>query len=100
MALQVTGNLKCGLAYYINPQLQLDPQLVYRGGLNVITTVNVDNGTGTYVPVCPLYFSPSTNELVYPTPLTDPYSDLIYALETYIIDQLQPENPDCTFTRF
>jgi len=107
MALQITGSFKNGYASYENPQLQLVPHLTYRGGIamDVNITVPVEITTGiqsgsigyAYVGAIPMY--PKTSDLSYPETATDPYSDLIYSLETYIITQLSGSNPNCTFNR-
>lgn len=105
MAIQVTGSLQVGLAYYKDPIIELIPHLMYRGGLSMDANVcapaiNPETSSSYYTQVTTLPYYPITSELVYPSKLTDPYSDLIYALETYVITDLSGSNPDCTFNRF
>ena len=107
MAIQITGSFKNGYASYTDPQLQLIPHLTYRGTIamdvNIVIPTYVTDSLGTgsmsypQVGAIPMY--PSTSELTYPKTKMDPYSDLIYSLETYIITQLSGSNPDCTFNR-
>jgi hypothetical protein len=107
MALQITGSFKSGYASYTDPQLQLIPHLTYRGTIAMDVNVTIPTyvtdslGTGSMsypqVETIPMY--PSTSELTYPKTKVDPYSDLIYSLETYIITQLSGSNPNCTFNR-
>jgi len=107
MAIQVTGSLKNGYASYENPQLQLIPHLTFRGKIamdvNITIPTYVTNSLGTgsmsypQVGTIPMY--PKTSDLVYPKTPVDPYSDLIYSLETYIITQISGSNPDCIFNR-
>ncbi len=107
MALQVNGNLKCDFATYSNPQLRLVPHLTYKGGIamdvNVIminqVTVNEEvEEIPVQVTIIPMY--PLQSDLIPPQTSVNPYSDLIYSLETYVINKLITENPGTTFTRF
>jgi hypothetical protein len=108
MAIQVTGSFKNGYASYVSPQLHLIPHLTYRGiismDVNIIVPTYATESAGviTYpyiqAGVIPMY--PSTSDLQYPTTPTDPYSDLIDSLETYIITQVSGSNPDCIFNKF
>lgn len=107
MAIQVNGNLKCGFTTYSNPQLRLIPHLTYRGEIamdvNVIminqVTVNEEvEDTPVQVNTIPMY--PLRVDLIPPQTPVDPHSDLIYSLETYVINNLTSENPGTTFTRF
>jgi len=108
MAIQVTGSLKNGYASYVDPQLQLIPHLTYRGTIamdvNIVIPTYVTDSFGasniiyTQVGTIPMY--PQTSELNYPEIKTNPYSDLIYSLETYITTQLSGSNPNCVFNYF
>ena len=109
MAIQVTGSFKNGFASYVNPQLQLTPHLTYRNNIAmdvqiVIPTEQIDPITSgssiTYNQVGTIGMYPPTSELSYPTTPVDPYADLIYSLETYIITNISASNPDCIFNRF
>lgn len=105
MAIQVTGSLQVGLAYYKDPIIELIPHLMYRGGLSMDANVcapaiNPETQSPYYIQVTTLPYYPATSELNYPATKVDPYSDLIHALETYVIDNLTPNNPDCTFNRY
>ena len=108
MAIQVTGSFKIGYASYENPQLQLIPNLTYRGGIamNINTTIpvkissGIQSGSIGYVQVGTIPMYPTTSDLSYPQVPTDPYSDLIWALEKYVIDNLQPINSGSIFNRF
>lgn len=107
MAIQITGSFKNGYASYTDPQLQLIPHLTYRGTIamdvNIVVPTYVTESTGVitypYIQVGAIPMYPSTSELTYPVVPVDPYSDLIYSLETYIITQLSGSNPGCTFNR-
>ncbi len=117
MAIQITGTLKNGFSTYENPQIQLIPHLTFKGKIaidahivivsmqadNVITPPNVEapepvmkevsNQVGT------IAYYPEVSALEYPTTPVNVYNDLIYALETYIINDLSVSNPNSTFTR-
>lgn len=86
MAVKVTGffqNPQSGLIYD-SPLLTLVPHLTYAGGISLDVNIN-NNG-------CIGYQSIDRSTLAYNTSITDPYSQLIDALETYIIDDLQNSN--------
>lgn len=86
MAIQVTGffqNPQSGLIYD-SPLLTLIPHLTYAGGISLDVNIN-NNG-------CIGYQSIDRSTLTYNTSITDPYSQLIDALETYVIDNLQNSN--------
>jgi hypothetical protein len=105
MAIQVTGSLQVGLAYYKDPIIELIPHLTYRGMVamdaNICApSVNPETLSNYYTQVSAIPYYPQTSELQYPTTPVDPYSDLIYALETYVINNLSGSSPDCTFNRF
>ena len=105
MAIQVTGSLQVGLAYYKDPIIELIPHLTYRGMVAMdanicATSINPETSSSYYTQVSTIPYYPQTSELQYPTTPVDPYSDLIYALETYVIENLQPTNPGSTFNRF
>jgi hypothetical protein len=105
MAIQITGSLQVGSAYYKDPIIELIPHLSYRGGLSMDANVcspiiDPETTLTSYTQVTTIPYYPATSELDYPTTPTDPYSDLIYALETFVIENLQPINPESTFNRF
>lgn len=105
MAIQITGSLQVGLAYYKDPIIELIPHLMYRGDLamdvNVCApAINPETSSSYYTQVTTLPYYPQLSELNYPSTLTNPYSDLIYALETFVIEDLQSTNPESTFNRF
>lgn len=105
MAIQITGSLQVGLAYYKDPIIELIPHLTYRGMIamdaNVCApNINPETSSTYYTQVTTIPYYPVTSELDYPTTKVDPYSDLIYALETYTINDLLNLNPDCIFNRF
>lgn len=86
MAIKVTGyfqNPTTGLIHQ-SPLLTLVPHLTYPG--NMTMDVHIDNG-GTVA-----YQSIDKNVLVYNPEITDGYSQLIDALETYVINHLQASN--------
>ena len=107
MAIQITGSFKNGYASYENPQLQLIPQLTYRGkiAMNVNITVpvhvtaGIQSGSIAYPQVGSIPMYPEKSQLVVTETPVDPYSDLIYSLETYVINYLSGSNPECTFNR-
>ena len=105
MAIQVTGSFQTGLAYYKDPIIELIPHLLYRGGLQMeanvcAPTTNPQKTTIYYTQVATIPYYPVVSELDYPTTKIDPYSDIICALETYVINDLSGSNPDCTFNIF
>jgi hypothetical protein len=105
MAIQVTGSLQVGLAYYKDPIIELIPHLTYRGSIamdaNICApSINPETSSSYYSQVSTIPYYPQTSELQYPTSPVDPYSDLIYALETFVIENLQPFNSGSTFNRF
>jgi hypothetical protein len=105
MAIQVTGSLQVGLAYYKDPIIELIPHLTYRGNITMdanifAPSINPETSSSYYTQVTTLPYYPQTSELQYPTSPVDPYSDLIYALETFVIENLQPFNSGSTFNRF
>lgn len=87
MAVQVTGyfqNPQTNLIYD-SPLLTMVPQLLYADGLELIINIG-DNGS-----IC--YRNIDKNTLTYDISITDPYSQLIDALDTYSIEILQNANP-------
>lgn len=87
MAVQVTGyfqNPQTNLIYD-SPLLTMVPQLLYADGLELIINIG-DNGN-----IC--YRNIDKNTLTYNISITDPYSQLIDALDTYSIEMLQNANP-------
>lgn len=87
MAIQVTGyfqNPQTNLIYD-SPLLTMVPQLLYADGLELIINIG-DNGN-----IC--YRNIDKNTLTYDISITDPYSQLIDALDTYSIEMLQNTNP-------
>ena len=102
MAISITGSFKVGYATYIDPQIQLVPHLTYRGmvAMDAVVAVITNAESGSTSPVTTIPYYPKTSELSYPTQKVDPYSDLITALDQYVITQLTGSNPDCTFNTF
>ncbi len=105
MAIQVTGSLQVGLAYYKDPIIELIPHLTYRGSVAMDANIcppSIDPETSSsyYTQASTIPYYPQTSELQYPATPVDPYSDLIYALETYVIENLQANNSGSTFNRF
>lgn len=86
MAIKVTGffqNPTTGLIYQ-SPTLELIPHLEYAGVINMDVKIN---GNGS-IP----YSNVDRSTLVYNTEITDPYTQLIDALETMVIDNLKDAN--------
>ena len=86
MAIKVTGYFKnptTGLIHE-SPLLTLVPHLQYAGQLQMDVHIS---GGGTVA-----YHSIDKNELVYNSEITDGYSKLIDALETYVINNLKTAN--------
>jgi hypothetical protein len=104
MALQITGSFKNGFAAYTDPQLQLVPHLTYRNNVamdvHIVIATTDESGSINYSQVGTIPMYPPTAELVAPVTPVDPYADLIYSLESYVITNLTGSNPDCTFNRF
>lgn len=87
MAIQVIGlfqNPTTGLIYQ-SPKLTLIPHLEYAGLINM--DVHIGDRLGT-VP----YSNINRSSLVYNTDITDPYNQLIDALENMVINDLQNSN--------
>ena len=87
MAIQVTGlfqNPATGLIYE-SPKLTLVPHLEYAGVINMDVHIG---GNGT-VP----YSNVDRTTLTYDSVITDPFNQLIDALETMVIANLQDANP-------
>jgi len=83
MAIQVTGlfqNPASGLIYQ-SPLLTLVPHLEYPGIINLDVHIS-NNGTVPYSNI-------SRDSLTYNTDITDPYAQIIDALETMVISSLQ-----------
>lgn len=86
MAIKVTGYFKnptTGLIHE-SPLLTLVPHLQYAGQLQMDVHIS---GGGTVA-----YHSIDKNSLVYNSEITDGYSQLIDALETYVINNLKTAN--------
>ena len=86
MAIQVTGlfqNPISGLIYQ-SPLLILIPHLEYRGTINLDVHIS-NNGTIPYSNI-------DLTSLVYNTDISDPYTQLIDALETMVLENLQTAN--------
>jgi hypothetical protein len=86
MAVQVTGlfqSTATGLIYQ-SPLLTLVPHLAYAGMIKMDVYI-ADNGAIGYENIDKL-------TLTYDPTITDPYSQLIDALDTFVIDNLQNAN--------
>lgn len=96
MAIQVTGlfkNPQTSLIYE-SPLLTLVPHLEYAGIINMDVHIS-SNGTIGYSNV-------DRTTLTYDTLITDPYLQLIDALETFVINDVQNANSineSATYTR-
>ena len=95
MAIKVTGlfqNPKSKQLFQ-SPKLELVPHLTYRGVIKMdVHIISEVNGTIGYENI-------DRNLLQYDTQITDPYSQLIDALETFVIQDISISNPDCTFEK-
>ena len=95
MAIQVTGffeNPKTKQLFK-SPKLELVPHLTYKGGLRMDVHVKSEyRGIISYDNI-------NKNLLNYSPEITDPYTQLIDALEVYIINDLSTSNPECTFEK-
>ena len=86
MAIKVTGffqNPQTGLIHQ-SPLLTLIPHLLYAGKIVMDVKINEQGCIG--------YENIDRTTLQYDSQITDPYSQLIDALETYLIDNLQNAN--------
>ena len=86
MAVQVTGffqNPQTGLIYE-SPLLTLVPHLQYAGQIAMDVFIANNGAVG--------YQSIDKATLTYDATITDPYTQLIDALDTYVIDNLQDAN--------
>lgn len=86
MAIQVTGlfqNPTSGLIYQ-SPLLTLVPHLEYPGIINLDVHIS-NNGTVPYSNI-------SRDSLTYNTGINDPYMQLIDALETMVVSNLETAN--------
>lgn len=107
MALQVTGDLSIPYktsTFYKNPLLVLNPTLGYRNKLSLTIPLLQSGSINTNGPLLggiidQIYFEIQPADLEYPAEPINPYADMIYALETYTINQLKSINPDCSFER-
>lgn len=97
MAVQVTGffqNPQTGLIYE-SPLLTLVPHLQYAGQIAMDVFIANNGAVG--------YQSIDKATLTYDTTITDAYTQLIDALDTYVIDDLQNANAinsASTFTKY
>lgn len=95
MAIQVTGlfeNPKSKQLFQ-SPKLELVPHLTYRGKIKMDVHIISDfKGTIGYENI-------ERSELQYDSEISDPYTQLIDALETYVIEHLSQTNPQCTFEK-
>jgi hypothetical protein len=95
MAIQVTGlfqNPKSKQLFQ-SPKLELVPHLTYRGEIKMDVNIISDyNGAIGYENI-------DRDLLQYDTEITDPYNQLIDALETFVIQDVSISNPDCTFEK-
>ena len=102
MAIKATGMVNIGTAYYKDPEFRLVPHLTYKGKLTMDAYVYVTNeslnNNMLQATVIPYIIDPAN--LTYPTSKSDPYTDLIKSLETYVIADLAPKNTEVTFTTF
>lgn len=95
MAIQVTGLFQNpnSKQLFQSPKLELVPHLTYRGVIKMdVHIVSEFNGTIGYENV-------DRDTLQYDIEITDPYSQLIDALETFVIQDVSISNPDCTFEK-
>jgi hypothetical protein len=99
MAIQITGSFTNNFASYQNPQLHLVPLLTYRNGIAMNVQIVIPSEL-EMIQVGTIPMFPTPSDLVAPPTPINPYADLIYSLETYIIDKLTITNPECIFTRF
>jgi hypothetical protein len=97
MAVQVTGlfqSTTSGLIYQ-SPLLTLVPHLVYAGQIKMDVFIS-DNGAIGYENI-------NKSTLTYDPTIMDPYTQLIDALDTFVIDNLQNANEinsQSTFTKY
>jgi hypothetical protein len=97
MAVQVTGffqNPQTGLIYQ-SPLLTLVPHLQYAGAIAMDVFIGGNGAVG--------YQSIDKSTLTYDPLITDAYTQLIDALDTYVIDNLQDANEinsEATFTKY
>jgi hypothetical protein len=84
MAIQVTGYYKLPSELICeSPSVTLIPRLEYKGAINLEVVI------GNYAI---LRYDIDKNTLIYKEEITDPYSKLIDALETFVINELQNSN--------
>ena len=97
MAVQVTGlfqSTATGLIYQ-SPLLTLVPHLAYAGQIKMDVFI-ADNGAIGYENI-------DKSTLTYDPLITDPYTQLIDALDTFVIDNLKDANEinsQATFTKY
>ena len=97
MAIQVTGlfqNPSTGLIYD-SPLLTLTPHLIYAGQIKMDVFIANNGAIG--------YENIDKSTLTYDPAITDPYSQLIDALETYVIDNVKDANTlnqQATFAKY
>jgi hypothetical protein len=95
MAIKVTGlfqNPKSKQLFQ-SPKFELVPHLTYKGEIKMDLHIVSDyRGTIGYENI-------DRDILQYDTKITDPYNQLIDALESYVINDLTQSNPDCIFEK-
>jgi hypothetical protein len=95
MAIQVTGLFKNPQSnqLFLNPKLELNPHLSYRGQIKLQVDIVSDfSGSFTSEDI-------DKNTLVYNHDIIDPYTQIIDALENYVILRLSPFNQECVFIK-
>ena len=110
MSIQVTGSFQLQNGTFAeNPQLWLNPNLPYKGVLNLQTQVAIQRSGSVYPTPVPqpstqyyvvdnIYYN-NINLAILPTSsMVNPYDALIDSLNNYVVDVLEIEQPDCTYT--
>ena len=111
MSIQVTGSFQLQNGTFAeNPQLWLNPNLPYKGVLNLQT--QVDNSTfriclsntssSTFYSILCCKITSITTTLIWiffqTSSMENPYDALIDSLNIYVVDILEVEQPNCTYT--
>jgi hypothetical protein len=110
MAIQVTGSFQLQNGTYAeNPQLWLNPNLPYKGVLNLQTQVAIQRSgsspypspqptpTVQYFVVDNIYYNNINLDILPTSSMENPYDALIDSLNNYVVDILEVEQPNCTY---
>jgi hypothetical protein len=109
MSIQVTGSFQLQNGTFAeNPQLWLNPNLPYKGVLNLQTQVAIQRSGSVYPTPVPqpstqyyvvdnIYYNNINLDILPTSSMENPYSALINSLDQYVKADLEAKQPDCTY---